>query len=65
MQKCKGETAQDKERISQLQSIFSNERSGKIARGVHVLEDIGSYINSGTIREEFEIRIAKLWLRCC
>jgi hypothetical protein len=61
MRKCKCETAQDKERISQLHSISSNERSGKITRGVYVFEDIGSYINSGTTREEFGIRIAKLW----
>jgi hypothetical protein len=45
-----------------LHSIFSNEGSGKITRGVYVFEEIGSYINPGTTREGFGIRIAKLWL---
>lgn len=61
MRKCKCETAQNTEQISQLHSISSNERR-KITRGAHVFADIGSYMNPETTREKFGIRIAQLWL---
>jgi hypothetical protein len=32
------------------------------SQGEYVFEDIGSYINPGTTREGFGIRIAKRWL---